>query len=318
MAPLKLRLALFAATLAPFAATAQPAGAPAPLDRRLYMVATAHLDTQWRWTIQDTISQYIPDTMRDNFALLARYPGYVFSFEGAFRYQLMKEYYPEEYEQVKRYVRTGRWKVAGSWIDAVDTHVPSPESLIRHALYGNGFFRRELGKTSRDVFLPDCFGFGYALPSVAAHSGLFAFSTQKLTWGSFIKPPFEVGLWEGIDGAALIASINPGDYVSVIRRDPALDPTVYASQDLQAQRSGLPIALRYFGTGDVGGAPTEGSVRVLQESLARKEATRVIPAAPSTPSQSPMSKCRLTAAPQSSFCVEKPVSPQCAATDGSA
>ena len=276
----KARVALLAAALAPLAAAAQPAGTPAAIDRRVYMVATAHLDTQWRWTIQDTISQYVPDTLRENFALLERYPGYVFSFEGAFRYQLMKEYYPEQYERVRQFVRDGRWKVAGSWVDAVDTHVPSPESLIRHALYGNGFFRRELGVTSRDVFLPDCFGFGYALPSAAAHSGLFAFSTQKLTWGSSIRMPFDVGLWEGIDGSALIASINPGDYVSVIKRDPALDPTVYAAQDLQAQRSGLPIALRYFGTGDVGGAPTEGSVRLLQESLARHEATRVIPAAP--------------------------------------
>ena len=279
MRPVTTALALLVAVLAPAAGRAQETEAP-PLDRRLYMVATAHLDTQWRWTIRDTIDQYIPDTMRENFALIEKYPGYVFSFEGAFRYQLMKEYYPEEYERVRRYVRAGRWKVAGSWVDAVDTHVPSPESLIRHALYGNGFFRRELGVTSRDVFLPDCFGFGYALPSVAAHSGLLAFSTQKLTWGSSIKAPFDVGLWEGIDGSTLIASINPGDYTSVLRRDPALDATVYATQDLQSQRSGLPIALRYFGTGDVGGAPTEGSVRVLQESLARREATRVIPAAP--------------------------------------
>jgi alpha-mannosidase len=280
MGTVKTRCALIVAALVPLAAAAQEPAAPGPIDRRLYVVATAHLDTQWRWTIQDTISQYIPDTLRDNFALLERYPGYVFSFEGAFRYQLMKEYYPEEYERMKRYVSAGRWKVAGSWVDAVDTHVPSPESLIRHALYGNGFFRRELGRTSRDVFLPDCFGFGYALPSVAAHSGLFAFSTQKLTWGSFIKMPFDIGLWEGIDGSALIASINPGNYVSEITRDPALDSAVYATQDLQAQRSGLPVALRYFGTGDVGGAPTERSVRMLQESLERKEATRVIPAAP--------------------------------------
>jgi len=250
------------------------------VDRRLYVVATAHLDTQWRWTIQDTINQYIPDTLRTNLAFLERYPGYVFSFEGAFRYQLMKEYYPEEFERLRRYVRQGRWKVAGSWVDAVDTHVPSPESLIRQALYGNGFFRRELGVTSRDVFLPDCFGFGFALPSVAAHSGLYAFSTQKLTWGSSIKPPFDIGLWEGIDGSTLIAALNPGEYVSVIARDPTLDPAVYATQDLQAQRSGFPVALRYFGTGDVGGGPTEGSVRLLQESLGRAAPTRVIPAAP--------------------------------------
>ena len=277
-ASVTLTLALLGAA-AP-APGAPPAGAEPALDRRLYAVATSHLDTQWRWTIQDTIEIFVPDTMRDNLALLERYPGYVFSFEGAFRYQLMKEYYPAEYERVRRMVRAGRWKVAGSWVDAVDTHVPSPESLIRQALYGNGFFRRELGVSSRDVFLPDCFGFGYALPSAAAHAGLFAFSTQKLTWGSAIKMPFDIGLWEGIDGSALVAAINPGDYVSAIRRDPTLDAVVYATQDLQAQRSGLPVALRYYGTGDVGGAPTEASVRLLQASLAAKQPSRVIPAAP--------------------------------------
>ena len=152
-------------------------------DKILYMIATAHLDDQWNWTIQDTINSYIPNTLRQNFAYFtnANYTNYTFTFEEAWRYQLMKEYYPAEYERVRQYAREGRWKVAGSWVDAVDTHVPSSESLIRHALYGNGFFRRELGQTSRDVFLPDCFGFGYALPSVAAHTGLFAFSTQKLT-----------------------------------------------------------------------------------------------------------------------------------------
>ena len=141
------------------------ADGPPPAEAgRLYVVGTAHLDTQWRWTVQDTIEDLLPDTLRDNFALFEKYPGYVFSFEGAFRYALMKEYYPAEFEKLKAYVRAGRWKVAGSWVDAVDTNVPSPESLIRQALYGNGFFRRELGVTSRDVFLPDCFGFGFALP----------------------------------------------------------------------------------------------------------------------------------------------------------
>jgi alpha-mannosidase len=270
--------ALVAAGAGAPALLAQQDGGQTAIDRRVYEVSTAHLDTQWRWTIQDTINAYIPDTLRVNLDFLDRYPGYVFSFEGAFRYQLMKEYYPEQYERMRQYAREGRWRVAGSWVDAVDTHVPSPESLIRQALYGNGFFRRELGQTSRDVFLPDCFGFGYALPSVAAHTGLYAFSTQKLTWGSSIKMPFDIGLWEGIDGSALIAAINPGDYASPLRRDPALDPNVYATQDLQAQRSGLPIAFRYFGTGDVGGGPTEGSVELLQKSLGEHEATRVVAA----------------------------------------
>ncbi len=125
-------------------------------------------------------------------------------------------------------------------MDAVDTNVPSPESLIRQTLYGNGFFRRELGVTSRDVFLPDCFGFGFALPSVAAHSGLFAFSTQKLTWGSSVRIPFDVGLWEGVDGSTLIAALNPGDYASEVKGDLTLDADIYAVIDRQSSAVGPP------------------------------------------------------------------------------
>lgn len=267
--------ALTAGALAPLAETP---GTPPSTDAtrpELYTVATAHLDTQWRWTIRQTIEEYLPATLRDNFALFEAYPGYTFSFEGAFRYMLMKEFYPREYERLKRYIADGRWKVAGSWVDAVDTNVPSPESLTRQALYGNGFFRREFGVTSRDVFLPDCFGFGFALPSVASHCGLYGFSTQKLAWGSAYGVPFDIGLWEGVDGAKLVAAINPGSYVSHIEGDLTTDSTWTARAMAQGDTSGLYAAFHYFGTGDTGGAPPKESVDWLQKSLAGTGPLRV-------------------------------------------
>ena len=110
----------------PTAIAQGPGDAPEPDRPTLHVVATSHLDTQWRWTIRDTIEDLLPETLRGNFALFDRYPRYVFSFEGAFRYALAKEYYPQEYERLKQYVRDGRWQVAGSWIDAVDPNIPSP------------------------------------------------------------------------------------------------------------------------------------------------------------------------------------------------
>jgi alpha-mannosidase len=247
--------------------TAAAVRAPSPAERRLYVVATSHLDTQWRWTIQTTIAEYLPATLRDNFRLIADYPHYTFSFEGAFRYQLMKEYYPAEYARLKDFVAAGRWRVAGSWLDAVDVNVPAPESLIRHALYGNGFFAREFGAGSLDVYLPDCFGFGFALPSIAAHCGLRQFSTQKLTWGSAIGIPFDIGLWEGVDGSAILAAINPGEYVSRITGDLRADSTWAGRIERQGRTSGLYAAYRYFGVGDQGGAPDSASVAWLERSL---------------------------------------------------
>ena len=194
---LLLSTAVLAAPAARPPVTGAPAHGPAVTARRdcpepcptLYVVGTAHLDTQWLWTIQDTIREYIPRTLHDNFALFERYPGYVFSFEGAFRYMLAKEYDPRGFERLEDYVDQGRWRVAGSAIDAGDVNIPSPESLVRHVLYGNGYFKRTFGKTSADIFLPDCFGFGWALPTIAAHCGLRGFSTQKLTWGSSVGRP---------------------------------------------------------------------------------------------------------------------------------
>ncbi len=175
--------------------------------------------------MQDTIRQYVPDTFYTNFRNFERYPPiYTFTYEGAIHYMWFKEYHPDDWPTVQKYVASGRWRLAGSWINAVDVNVPSPESLMRQALYGQHFFRQEFNKVSRDVYLPDCFGFGFALPSIAVHSGLGAFTTQKLTWGSSVPIPFPVGRWRGSDGSEVIANLNPGDYVTKITSDISTDP----------------------------------------------------------------------------------------------
>ena len=182
-------------------------------DKILYMVGTAHLDDQWNWTIQDTINSFIPSTLHQNFAYFTNptYTNYTFSFEEAWRYQLMSEYYPADFLTMSNYIVQGRWRVAGSAMVAGDVNTPAPESLIRHTLYANTYWKQQFNKTSLDIFLPDCFGFGYALPSVAAHCGLKGFSSQKLSWGSAIPIPFQnIGRWVGPDGASVVGVLQPG------------------------------------------------------------------------------------------------------------
>src|SRR5215813_14747048 len=71
-------------------ATAEP-------QNTLYVVGYAHLDTQWRWTYPQTIREFLAHTLRDNFALFEKHPGYVFNFTGSRRYQMFREYFPDEY-----------------------------------------------------------------------------------------------------------------------------------------------------------------------------------------------------------------------------
>src|SRR5438105_2903415 len=235
---------------------------------RLYVVATSHLDSQWNWTVQDTIREFVPNTFFENFKRFEKFPDYTFNYEGAIHYMWFKEYHPEAWPTVQKYVSEGRWKLAGSWINAVDVNVPSSESLMRQALYGKRFFRQEFGQVSQDVYLPDCFGFGFALPSIATHSGLSQFSTQKLTWGSSYGIPFPIGRWKGVDGSSVVAALNPGDYVTKIRSDISIDPK-WAVERMTSVGD-RHIGFRYFGTGDIGGAPDEESLDWLEKSIKNK------------------------------------------------
>src|SRR5246127_794584 len=191
----------------------------------LYVVGYAHLDTEWRWEYPQVIDEYIRKTMRDNFALIDKYPHYVFNFSGANRYRFMKEYFPADFARVKKYVAEGRWSPAGSSMEEGDVNAPSAEAIIRQILYGNNWFRKEFGKASAEYMLPDCFGFPSSLPTILAHSGVKGFSTQKLVWGSSAPgggaesleqtpegTPFDVGVWVGPDGESVLAGLNPGSY----------------------------------------------------------------------------------------------------------
>ncbi len=240
------------------------------LKPRIYTVATSHLDTSWNWDFETTLREYIPATLRENFELFEKYPDYCFSFEGSYRYELMEEYYPEEFEKLKEYVAQGRWNVTGSSYENGDVNVPSPEALFRNILYGNSYFDKTFGKRSTDIFLPDCFGFGWALPSIARHANLTGFTTQKLTWSSAFGIPFDLGRWYGVDGRWIYASLDARSYVAVldkVRKNRAV------SQKLKAnlKKYNLPFTYIFHGTGDCGGAPKEESVATVCRELAENE-----------------------------------------------
>ncbi len=238
----------------------------------LYVVGYAHLDTQWRWDYPTTISEYLPKTMYTNFELFEKYPHYVFNFSGANRYRMMKEYYPAAYERVKDYVAAGRWFPSGSAMEESDVNVPSAESLVRQILYGTQYFRHEFGKTSAEYMLPDCFGFPASLPSILAHCGITGFSTQKLSWKSAHGIPFNVGVWEGLDGASVIAALNPLSYGSQVREDLSESTEWIERVEANGAQSGVYTDYHYYGTGDTGGAPTEDSVRLMEATVTGTEA----------------------------------------------
>lgn len=239
-----------------------------PNPPKAYIVSDAHLDTQWNWDIQTTIQEYVWNTLNQNLFLLRKYPDYVFNFEGAVKYSWMKEYFPTRYDELKQRIKEGRWHVTGSSWDACDVLVPSAESVLRNILYGQNYYRTEFGTEGTDIFLPDCFGFGWTLPSLAHHCGLIGFSSQKLGWRNHPfygdkKYPFTIGLWKGIDGSQLMFT-HGYDYGHRFK-----DEDLSKSEELKdlLKDSPLNTVYRYYGTGDMGGSPTITSVRAVEKGV---------------------------------------------------
>ena len=237
--------------------------------KKAYVVSTAHLDTVWRWTIAKTINEYIPDTLSKNFDLIEKYPHYRFNFEGAKRYELIEEFYPRAFEIIKKYVKEGKWCISGTGYESGDVNIPSPEAIFRNLLLGNNYFKEKFGTTSKDMFLPDCFGFGWALPSIINHAGLKGFTTQKLSWGSAYGLPFDLGVWKGPDNSRIFVSLNAKSYRYKFSGDIRADISVIDRIADNYSNGHLPWANHLYGTGDWGGAPTEESVQAVEESIAK-------------------------------------------------
>ncbi len=248
------------------------------MQKALYAVGYAHLDTQWRWSYPQVVREFVRNTLEDNFKLFEKYPNYVFNFSGSRRYEMMREYYPDDYAKLKDYVKTGRWFPCGSSVDEADANVPGLESFVRQVLYGNRYFEQEFGQASAEFMLPDCFGFPASLPSVLAHCGIQGFSTQKLTWGSANGIPFKVGVWTGPDGKSVTAALDPGAYTGNVTEDLSQSQGWLKRIENTGAKSGAYVDYHYFGTGDRGGAPGENSVKWLEHSLKSNGPVRVVSA----------------------------------------
>lgn len=253
---------------------AQTAGAES--QAKVYLVSNAHLDSQWNWDVQRTISEYIPKTLYRNLMLIDRFPEYIFNCESGIKYAWMKEYYPEAYARLRGLIAQGRWHLSGSCWEASDANVPSSESLTRNILLGQHFYQEEFGTLSTDIFLPDCFGFGLQLPAIAAHCGLIGFSTQKLKWrelslpGQDSKFPFQFGLWRALDGNQIMVSANSLNYTT---KFPASDDlTESKALADHAALNPYNISYHYYGVGDTGGSPTMESVVAVQAAIDKQKA----------------------------------------------
>jgi alpha-mannosidase len=218
---------------------------------RISAVGHAHIDSAWLWPVRETVRK-VARTCANVVDLMDTHPDLVYAMSSAQQFAWLEEHRPEVWARVVERVREGRFvPVGGMWVES-DTNMPGGEALARQLSHGKRFFLDRLGVETREVWLPDSFGYSAALPQLIALSGSRWFLTQKISWNTTNRFPHHTFRWEGLDGTRVFTHFPPADtYNSELSGAEVAHAARNFSDKGAATRSLLP-----FGWGDGGGGPT--------------------------------------------------------------
>ncbi|MBT2658592.1 alpha-mannosidase [Bacillus sp. ISL-18] len=166
-------------------------------------IGHTHIDVAWLWRLKHT-REKAARSFSTVLRLMEKYPDYVFLQTQPQLYDYIKKDYPEIYKQIEKKVQEGRWETEGGmWLEA-DCNLTSGESLVRQLLLGTKFFREHFGKECEYLWLPDVFGYSWALPQILVKSGIKTFMTTKISWSQYNRMPHDTFKWRGIDGTEIL------------------------------------------------------------------------------------------------------------------
>ena len=258
------------AVLAPL--LARPAHASA---HTLHAVAHAHIDSAWLWPVRET-ARKVARTFSNVLSLMDEDPDYVFASSSAQQFAWVKQYYPDLYARIVERVREGRFIPVGSmWVES-DTNMPGGEALARQFVVGKGFFQREFGIDTPEVWLPDSFGYTGALPQIAKAAGARWFLTQKISWNETNRMPHHTFQWEGIDGTRLFTHFPPVDKYN---SDVSAADLAHAERNYADKGRGT-VSLLPYGFGAGGRGPTREMTAAIARAASLEGSPRTIHSTP--------------------------------------
>jgi alpha-mannosidase len=261
------------------------ARAGSPLDVEVFATGHAHIDVAWLWTLGQT-RRKAGRTFHNVMRLMDQFPGYHFTQSQPQLYEFVRQDDPALFEAIKARVAQGRWEpIGGMWVEA-DCNISGPESLVRQLLLGRSFFRRYFGADAESpvLWLPDVFGYSWALPQLIKQAGLDYFFTIKIGWSQYNRLPYDSFWWQGLDGTRVLTHFSPtpdpsGAFASTYNAEVSPQQvlgtwTNFQQKDLNA--GNLPLLMAY-GFGDGGGGPTREMLENVREMAALPATPQIHP-----------------------------------------
>ncbi len=213
------------------------------------LIGHSHMDTAWLWPITET-EKKCARTYANSLNLMEEYPEYKFVQSSAFHSEWLRRDYPELFARIQEAVAQGRYEPNGGvWVEC-DCNLTGGEYMVRQFLWGQRFTRRYFGYTADCFWLPDTFGYSYAIPQIMKGCGVDYFLTTKIAWNDTNAFPLTTFYWQGLDGTSVFTHFNR----THIGPSPEAYAELTSDGDMKEKRVS-PMRLFSFGKGDGGGGP---------------------------------------------------------------
>ncbi|MBI5031693.1 MAG: alpha-mannosidase [Chloroflexi bacterium] len=225
-------------------------------EKTLHMIGNAHIDPVWLWRWQEGF-QEIKASFRSALDRLIEYPDFIFTASSAAYYEWIEENDPGMFAEICQRVKEGRWVIVGGWWVQPDCNIPSGESVARHALYSQRYFKEKFGIAATIGYCVDSFGHNGMLPQLLRKSGMNAYVFMR-PMPHEKKLPARVFWWESDDGSRVLTLQLPFEYTSWGAR---LEKHLQlCAQEIQ---SPLDAMTCFYGVGNHGGGPTRENIDLI-------------------------------------------------------
>jgi alpha-mannosidase len=175
---------------------------------RLFIIPHTHFDAEV-FLNRDVTLRLGADNLLDVLYLLDRDPDYRFTLDQRCYVEGFATLHPEQMEEMKRHVESGRLEMAGAMHVMPDTNMPAGESLVRQILYGRAYFDAAFPLRNRNGWMLDTFGHHPQMPQIMRLGGFETYTTQR----GIPDPDHLVAFWwVGLDGSRIRVEWLPHSY----------------------------------------------------------------------------------------------------------
>ncbi len=230
------------------------------MNDKIHIIGQAHLDPIWLWRWQEGCGEVI-QTFKCAVERLKEYEGSVFTCSSASYYKWVEEIEPELFEEIRKFVKEGRWVIVNGWWVQPDCNMPCAESFARQALLSQLYYYKKFGKICKTGYNVDSFGHSAFLPQFIKNAGMKYYVMMRPSMQENSEIPENLFWWDSPDGTKVLTYRIPRHYAVTGKEE--LDKELAVLKE-RSEQTGHGMML-FLGVGNHGGGPTKGDMDYMLE-----------------------------------------------------